>query len=306
MRAMPMRQGVSIAGLLAAFLLGSLASRSGHGAWALAGPVSAAKPRIAVVGVTAEQLSAEVRAKIDAAIAGGLAASGADVVDSTTTARRIATKGLGGCETSTCRVAIAEVTGVGYLVRGSVESMGRSYTVHLDIIDGATGNVIGSREDRCEICTESEAYETASVTASALKAEVLKRPAPAASAGGAGGGGDARPGERPLAASESVAAAATASSRDTPTILAPASGAAPARDERAPRFRTLSWIGIGAGVLAVGVGAALVTFDGHPSCHWSSAIACHDELATRTPGFAVIGVGAAVAIASAVLLIGRF
>src|SRR5438128_249143 len=111
--------GSGIAGFLPAILVGTvtaLAAGTGAGRIAQAAP---AKPRVAVIPVTAEQLSAEVRAKIDAAVAGGLAASGAEVVDSATTIKRISAKGLRGCDTSTCRIAIAEVTGTSYLVRGS-------------------------------------------------------------------------------------------------------------------------------------------------------------------------------------------
>src|SRR4249919_2210693 len=102
------RYGFRIAGLLPAVLVGSvtaLAAGTSAGRMAQAAP---AKPRVAVVSVTADQLSAEVRAKIDAAVAGGLAASGAEVVDSATTMKRISSKGLRDCDTSTCRMAIAE------------------------------------------------------------------------------------------------------------------------------------------------------------------------------------------------------
>jgi len=292
------RYGFGIAGLLPAVLLGSvsaLAVAAGASRIAQAAP---AKPRIAVISIAAEQLSAEVRARIDAAVAGGLAASGADVVDSMTTMKRISAKGLRGCDTSTCRTAIAEVTGASYLVRGSVESMGRSYTVRLEMVDGATGAVIGMREDRCEICTESEAYETASVTASALKAEVLKRPAPAAAAA------------EPASPARNLASAvppANAPSGDASLVLGSGSpGTEPARSKRAP-LGTLTWVGIGAGAAAVVAGAALVWLDGHGTCSLlDTDQACKHQLVTKTGGMALIGGGALAAALSVILLSGRF
>jgi hypothetical protein len=297
MRAMRKRHSFRIAGLLLAFLFGSL----GPLAWGTGGAgvahAAPAKPRVAVIAVTAEQLSAEVRAKMDAAVAGGLAASGAEVVDSATAGRQIAAKGLRGCDTSTCRVAIAESTGTGYLVRGSVESMGRSYTVRLEMIDGATGAIIGMREDRCEICTESEAYETASVTASALKAEVLKRPAPATQTG------DVSSSVPRLAAAEPPASAG----RDALTIQAPAPTPAGPAEERRPRLGALSWIGVGAGAAAVGAGVYLRSIDGHGTCdQWRPGRSCPNVFTTRAGGVALISGGALVAALSAALLIARF
>jgi hypothetical protein len=304
---MPTRRGVGSVGLLVAFLLGSLATAGAGSSPGLVGRAHAAKPRIAVVGVSADQLSSEVRAKLDAAVAGGLAASGADVVDSTTTARRIATKGLGGCETSTCRVAIAEVTGAAYLVRGSVESMGRSYTVRLEMIDGATGNVIGAREDRCDICTESEAYETASVTASALKAEVIKRPgAPASAGAGAGddakGGGPATPAARAVAGTELPAPGAP---HESATVLVRTPGnEAPA--ESAPRFRALGLAGVISGPVAIAAGIFLIRLHGKRTCSGYPTMNCRDEINTQLGGYALTAGGVLATALGATLLIGRF
>lgn len=299
---MPTRHGVGSAALLVVFSFCSLVTVGGGASLSVVARAVAAKPRIAVVGVSADQLSAEVRAKIDAAVAGGLAASGADVVDSTTTARRIATKGLGGCETSTCHVAIAEVTGAAYLVRGSVESMGRSYTVRLQMIDGATGNVIGVHEDRCEICTESEAYETASATASALKAEVIKRPG-----AGAGGGDDAKGGAAPPAA-PAVAATelpAAAAPHESATVLVQTPGTeTPA--ESAPRFRALGVVGVISGPVAIAAGIVLIRLHGKHTCSGYPGTNCPREVDTQFGGYASVAGGVLATVLGATLLIGRF
>jgi hypothetical protein len=300
----PVRAGIGAPAV--AFLLASLATIGGGGRWGLVADAAAAKPRIALVGVTADQLSAEVRAKIDAAVAGGLAASGADVIDTASTSRRISSKGLVGCDTSTCRVAIAEATGAAYLVRGSVESMGRSYTVRLEMIEGATGNVVGAREDRCEICTESEAYETASVTASALKAEVIKRPAPGAAAGEGAKAGD-RIGEatRAVASASPSAPPATAPEATTSMLSPPAPPAS--EGESAPRLRALGWAGVGAGLLAAGVGGLLVYLDGKYTClDHAQGAKCENRFSTRSGGYALAGAGALVAALGVTLLVGKF
>lgn len=253
----------------------------------------AARTRIAVLGVTAEQLSADVREKIAAAIAGGLAASGADVVDSAATTKDAEAKGIRDCETPTCRIAIADATGARYLMRGSVETMGRSYRVHLEMIDGTTGTVIGVREDKCEICTENEAYETASMTASTLKAEVVKRPPIKID------GQDPHkialtdviypPGKGP-AGTSIVATGST-----------PAGG-----DQSPPRMRPWGWAAIGAGAVALAAGIVCVQIDGRMTGGVELPYKGKDTLTTRGWGIALISGGALGAVLGTTLLVGRF
>jgi hypothetical protein len=255
----------------------------------------AAKPRIAVMSVKADRLGGDVRDKLAAAVAGGLAAAGAEVVDSAATARRLAARGIEGCETSTCRVAIADATGARYLMRGNVETMGRSYTVHLEMIDGTTGAVIGVREDRCEICTENEVYETASVTASALKAEVLKRP----------GTGPTDPPTHPL---RPITDPTTPKGDRTDglTIVSPGSGSGTPGEPRAPRLRALSWIGIGAGAVAIGAGIYLLSINHDLTCTHAPGDNCEFRYKTRTWGIVSITGGALAAALGTTLLVGRF
>ena len=266
-------------------------------------PARAARPRIAVLGVSAERLSAEVRDKLAAAVAGGLAASGADVVDSATTAKGVAAKGLGGCETSTCRIGIAEATGARYLLRGTVELVGRSYTVHLEMIDGTSGTVVGVREDRCEICTESEAYETASFAASSLKAEVLKRPA-----AGPNDDGSSTPKVADLTdPTKRLTNGATNGDAGGAAVMVSTGAEGGAGGETGPRLRAWSWVGIGAGVAALGAGIVLVKINGQGTCttHETGEL-CPDHYTTRAGGFGLIGGGLLAAALGATLLIGRF
>ena len=256
----------------------------------------AARTRIAVLGVSAEQLRAEVREKIAAAVSGGLAASGADVVDSAATAKGAAAKGITDCETPTCRIAIADATGARYLMRGSVQTMGRNYTVHLEMIDGTTGTVIGVREDRCEICTENEAYETASVTASALKAEVVKRPA--------------APGDGPEARKIAVTDVAYPAVKDSPAGPAvSAGGTTPGDGEPPPKMRPWGWAAIGAGAAAIAAGIILVSIDGQQkSCVRTGGPMdqCPRIYTTQGGGIALITGGVLGAVLGTTLLVGRF
>ncbi len=261
------------------------------GAWNATARAHAARTRIAVLGVSAGQLRPEVREKIAAAVAGGLAASGADVVDSAATAKGATAKGITDCETPTCRIAIADATGARYLMRGSVETMGRSYTVHLEMIDGTTGTVIGVREDRCEICTENEAYETASMTASALKAEVAKRPA--------------APGDGVEPRKIAVTDVAYPAVKDAPVVSA--SGSTPTGAEP-PRMRGWGKAAIVAGAAAIAAGVVLVVLDGRQTCDNTTVMGdrCKNSFSTQAGGIALITGGVLGAVLGTTLLVGRF
>jgi hypothetical protein len=89
----------------------------------------------------------------------------------------------GGCTTPACLAAAARATGAAFLLRAAVDEEGRSYTFKLEMLDGQSGAVLAQRENRCEICTDSEALEIANAAASALKAQALKRPTPMSAAG---------------------------------------------------------------------------------------------------------------------------
>jgi len=267
-----------------------LLSLAALAAVALAPAVAAAAPklRIAVVGLTSAKASAEVRERLDAAVAAGLAASGAEVVGAAETARRLAARGAGGCDSAACLAAVAQEAGARYVVRGSVEVDGRSYLVRLEMLDGA--GVIESREDRCEICTEAEAYETASVSASALKAAVAKRLAAANAAGTA-------PPAPPAAATPPPAAPAPASALTVSTTAAP---------DRAPRSRLLPLVALGAGLAGVVTGVVLLSIDREGTCSHAPGDLCERRYRTKTSGLAFTGVGGVLAALGAVFLVGRF
>lgn len=270
---------------LAAVIISEVASRG-------VAQAHAARTRIAVLGVTAEQLRADVREKIAAAIAGGLAASGADVVDSAATIKDAEAKGIRDCETPTCRIAIADATGARYLMRGSIETMGRSYRVHLEMIDGTTGTVIGVREDKCEICTENEAYETASMTASTLKAEVVKRPPAKID------GQDAHK----IAITDVV----YPPGKGTAGTSIVATGTPEGGEQAPPRMRSWGWAALGAGAAAIAAGIVYVAIDGRMTGGAELPNRGKDTYTTRGWGIALISGGALGAVLGTTLLVGRF
>ena len=115
------------------------------------------RPRIAVMEMAGAKIPPDLREKMTHAVHEGLLASGAEVVDG----MPAAATGPGGapCEGTGCVTAVAKATYAAYVVRGTLEIDGRTYGLRLEILDGKSGELIDSREDRCEICTEGEALE---------------------------------------------------------------------------------------------------------------------------------------------------
>jgi hypothetical protein len=263
---------------------------------------NAAKPRVAVVGLTAVGAPADLRERMDAAIAGGLAASGADVVDSATTRAAIRARGMAGCETASCLTAIGQASGAAHVVRGSVEVEGRSYTVRLEMLETATGAVLERREDRCEICTEAEALETASVSASALKAQVFKR---RPFAGAPGPTDNATP--APVVTEVTPGAAATITETSATSTVTTSRPSRPPPDPRAGQSRVLAWVAVSVAVLALSAGITLMAIDGHGTCSPGDAMdQCRREYDTMAGGVSLTALGVATATMGVLTLSGRF
>jgi hypothetical protein len=142
---------------------------------------NAERPKILVLPVVGKGSDPTLRQRVTQAIGEGLMASGSEVVAPAGVAGAAPTAEL--CNTATCLSSAARASGAAYLLRAIVEEEGRSYIFKLEMIDGQSGAVIVQRENRCEICTDAEALETANTAASALKMQALKR-APSDSATG--------------------------------------------------------------------------------------------------------------------------
>src|SRR5262245_28411589 len=134
------------------------------------GAARAERPKILVLPVVGKSADAGFRQRVGQALSEGLIASGGEVVAPPASAL------ADGCTTAACLSGAARATGAAFLLRAVVEEEGRSYTFKLEMLDGQSGAVLAQRENRCEICTDSEALEIANAAASALKAQALKKP----------------------------------------------------------------------------------------------------------------------------------
>jgi hypothetical protein len=144
------------------------------------GIAHAERPKILVLPVTGKTADAGFRQRVGQALSEGLFASGGEVVALPTGASALPPEG---CTTPACLAGAARATGAAFLLRAVVDEEGRSYEFKLEMLDGQSGAVLAQRENRCEICTDSEALEIANASASALKAQALKRPAGTTAAG---------------------------------------------------------------------------------------------------------------------------
>jgi hypothetical protein len=242
----------------------------GVAVWVGGRPAHAETPRVAVAPVAGDHATSEVKDRVGRSLAEGLLASGADVAASPAEAP--------------------------YVLRGRVEVEGRSYTLHLEMLDRHTGVVVASREDRCEICTEAEAFETASAAASTLKAQVFKR---------AGSPATPPPGATGVASASGAPPAATPQGAAGAPILGLAAGSSgPAVDLRADgtpaAHRGLGWAGVAAGLVSAAAGGVLLGIDGSGTC--SGPDTCPNVYQTRWGGISLIGVGV-VAIGAGILAI---
>lgn len=148
------------------------------------GVARADRARVMVVPMAGDQVDPGLRQRVTRAVTDGLQDSGVEIVpppaDPSATA---------------IAKAVGDLTGATFVLRGTVEAEGRSYTFRLQLLDAKSGAMVASREDRCEICTEAEALETANTSASTLKTQAFSRTpganggAPASGAGAGGGVG---------------------------------------------------------------------------------------------------------------------
>jgi hypothetical protein len=144
------------------------------------GVARADRPRVMVVPMAGDQVDPGLRQRVTRAVTDGLQDSGVEIVpppaDPSATA---------------IAKAVDDLTGSTFVMRGTVEAEGRSYTFRLQMLDAKSGAMVASREDRCEICTEAEALETANTSASTLKTQAFSRTPGATGAAPAGGAGAA-------------------------------------------------------------------------------------------------------------------
>jgi hypothetical protein len=242
----------------------------------------AERPRVAVMEMAGPKVAPDLRQRVTRTVQEGLIASGADVVEG----MPAAATGPGGapCDGPGCVTAVARAAVASYVVRGTLEVVGRTYGLRLEILDGKSGDLIESREDRCEICTEGEALEMAGVSASALKVQAFKK-----KPGGAAGEGALAAGAPPAAVPPATATVGIEARAETP----PPHG-----------HRRLGWIGVGVGAAAVIAGVTLVAIDGNPTCDGPNT--CTRLRDTQGLGIAALAGGALAAAVGVLVLTGKF
>jgi hypothetical protein len=235
----------------------------------------AERPRIAVMELDSPKITADLRERMTHAVHEGLLAAGADVVDG----MPAAATGPGGapCEGPGCVTAVARATVAGYVVRGTLEVEGRTYGLRLEMLDGKTGNLLDSREDRCEICTEGEALEMAGVSASALKVQVFKKKVATAAAA------------PPPPAAHAL------------QLQAPP----PPPQFRDSGHRRYGWAALAVGTAAVVGGLWLIAINHDGTCS-DGPNACPERYTTALPGVLTLTAGGLAAAAGALLLSGQF
>ncbi len=217
----------------------------------------AEKPSVAIAPVTGDRATDDLRSRVAKSLADGLVAAGAEV---------------------------APTGSAAYVLRGTLEVEGRSYALRLEMLDGRTGAVLATREDRCEICTETEALETWNTAASTLKARVIKRPEGAAAAA-----------PQPVAAAPGATVTLVA---PPPTPTAAVQLDASAESPR-PRHGALGWTAIGAGAVGIGLGTFWASYDWKRTCNAPEPETCPEGYhnnkwyggAVAAAGVALVGVG---------------
>jgi hypothetical protein len=245
----------------------------------LATAARAERPRVAVMQLDSPKVTADLRERMTHAVHEGLLAAGADVVDG----MPAAATGPGGapCQGPGCVTAVARATVAGYVLRGTLDVEGRTYGLRLEMLDGKTGALLDSREDRCEICTEGEALEMAGVSASALKVQVFKK----------------------RAATPVATAAAPAPGASSAELRLQPTPAQPQLHDTG--HRKYGWAAIGVGTAAIVAGLWLVAKNNDGTCD-DGPNQCPKVYKTSVPGFITVGVGGLVVAAGALLFTGQF
>ena len=306
-------------------------------------PVSAAaEPRAGLLPLDVEgKLPPKGKETIGAEIEAGLQGTGATVVPAGelssalgAKSKKAAAKKLAACRDATCLQGLATKVTATHLVRPTVRMEDSDYVISLELVDGATGEVVHQASQNCELCGLIEAQEVARSLAASLEdrlenmgtvavqstppgAEVLVDGEPAGTA----------PLELRLAAGEHsivlrlsghadeerrvvVEVGSKAALDAELASLAPVPDPKPARD-RGALLRPLGWTSLGLGVASLGSGIALLVLDENPveytRCSGSDVDAAgnwsgtHDTLA----GGVVMTVIGVVGITAGAVLVAR-
>jgi hypothetical protein len=313
-RSTPKPAPVWISGLLATLLAA--------GPVAGAAPVSA--PTVALLGLRFEgEVPAAVQREMAQRLAAGLTAARVKLAEPAAVLKALGGRRL--CKQPECWKAVAAAVGCRYAVAGTVRGEDKSYDIDLFLGDAFTGAVVVAGSDphrpvRCAICGLVEAGRKVELLASALVAKLeaaaraLARVAVVSEPPGAvvvvdGDEVGAAPREIELGAGEHelvvrspgylaatrrVTAVAGVHERIEVRLVPLARASSPAR--------VVGWVGIAAGVAAIGAGIALFAIDGQAiECAPSAPDSCQRRETTAAAA-ALVGGGAAAAGVGGILL----
>src|SRR5215470_6665731 len=119
----------------------------------------AKRPKIAILDLVIQgDAPAELRAKMEKSLAGGLFTAGYDVVTREEVHRKLrGARELEGCTTSTCLGKVGQLVGCAEFVRGRVDTAGASYTIEVELYAAdASGGLVRRVEKSCPVCTLPE------------------------------------------------------------------------------------------------------------------------------------------------------
>lgn len=102
----------------------------------------------------------------------GLTAARFEVFGGAAVQRALADEALATCRDISCYPRVAGALQVGYLVSGRVSESNKTYAITLELINGATGAVVATSNERCETCGIEDAAEKMGLAASALRARL--------------------------------------------------------------------------------------------------------------------------------------
>jgi hypothetical protein len=143
--------------------------------------IAQAKPKAAITSFRAlGDLSDSLKADLRTSLAGGLVASGLELVPDTDAQKRLAGKPeLAGCQTPVCSKKIGELLGVPYLIQATDERVGAArYESSIDAIAAADGHTLVHVQSVCAVCTGKEAGDDLSLAAASLTTKLEQVIAP--------------------------------------------------------------------------------------------------------------------------------
>jgi len=243
-------------------------------------------------------------------LAAGLIAARVQIADQAAVARAIGNRGA--CHEPACWKSVAVALGCRYAVGGKVTGEDGSYEIELFIGDAFSGTDAKRIPDRCVVCGLTAAAEKVDLMASQLvaaleaatraPARVMVQTAPPGAMVSVDGDEvglsprevELSPGPHTIAAktagyavaTRSVTAVAGVEERIELQLLHLGSSSS---------GRALGWVGLAAGVAAIGAGIALLAIDGQAiTCASGQPDFC-ERRETTAGGAVLVGVGAAVA-----------